>query len=150
MKNYKISALNRFLKHRGLPYVLANSSEEAPYCLLTIKNLPIYARLANTPRTLEKGLMGVARLDSNEGCLLDFGREVYSTLWMKNCKINLQAAMIDKSGKIIDILNMQYQNPNYQHHSSSPVRYALEMNEEFFTKNEIKVGDQFRLITSDL
>lgn len=144
MKNYKISALNEFLLSRGITS-LGESSNSEPYTLITINNLPIYARLANSPQLLEKGLMGVERLDPNEGCLLDFNKEVQATLWMRNCKMNLQAATIDNNGKIIDILNMYHNDPYRVHRSSRPVRYALEMSEGFFTKFAIRVGDSVRL-----
>lgn len=145
MKSYKISALNRYFKYQNLPYKLASSSSSDPHILLNIKNIPIYARLASTPHEVQQGLMGVTHLDANEGCLLDFGFETPANLWMKNCKINLQAATIDNAGTIIDILDMDYQDPYRIHRSSRPVRYALEMNQDFFSKYQIKPGDKIRI-----
>jgi uncharacterized membrane protein (UPF0127 family) len=144
MKHYKLAALNSFFKQRQLPYQLPAEAQD-PYLFLSINKLPIYARLANTSELVAKGLMGVSHLDEQEGCLLDFRRDTYANLWMKNCKINLQAAMIDRDGQIIDIVNMYYKDPYYVHKSSQPIRYALEMNEEFFTKNNIKVGMKVRI-----
>ena len=133
------------MQERKLPFLPVSSSTNIPYKLITINNIPIYARLANTPQLCEQGLMGVEKLDSNEGCLLDFGRKVEANLWMRNCKINLQAAMIDEDGTIIDILNMSHEDPYRAHRSSQPVRYALEMNENFFTDNQIVPGEKIRL-----
>lgn len=144
MESYKLNALNDFFSKKGIKYHFA-STNPTTYKLLTIKNIPIYARLANTPTLTEKGLMGVDRLAHNEGCLLCFSGESIVSLWMKNCKINLQAATIDKQGNIIDIINMNYKNPYYAHHSSLPATHVLEMAEDFFTKNHIKVGDKIRL-----
>lgn len=145
MKNYKIIAINHFLQQRGLSNVGTATRTPYLYTLITIGHLPIYARLANTPQLLERGLMEVNRLDLNEGCLLDFKKEVEANLWMRNCKINLQAATIGKDGKIVDILDMYCSDPYRVHRSSKPVRYALEMSEQFFTKHGIKVGDRVRL-----
>ena len=85
--------------------------------------------------------MGVSELGHNEGCLLVFASESPATLWMKNCKMNLQAATIDNTGKIVDILDMYYADPYRVHYSSKPIRYVLEMKEGFFSKNRIKAGD---------
>ena len=144
MEEYKVSALNHFFAEKGLKYSIGSSSCN-PYKLIIINNIPIYARLANTPQLTEQGLMGVEKLGSNEGCLLCFGREVPASLWMKNCKINLQAATINSKGEIVDILDMYYKDPYVSHRASSPVIYVLEMPEGFFTKNNVKVGDRVRI-----
>lgn len=111
------------------------------YKLIYINNIPIYARVAANPASREQGLMGVTRLEPNEGCLFIFESPTYTSFWMKNCMINLQAATILQTGEIIDIHDMDYTNPYYIHKSSQPVIYVLEMSEKFFTNNNIKVGD---------
>jgi uncharacterized membrane protein (UPF0127 family) len=122
---------------------LDSSSEQ--YQIIKIKDNIIYARVANTPELTKKGLMFVEHLDDNQGCLLDFKQNIYASLWMKNCKLNLQAATIDKYGKIVDILDMYYNDPNRLHHSTAPVRYVLEMPEHYFTSNKIEIGDSIIL-----
>ena len=145
MEDYKLNAINNLLISKGL----LNRSAGLPsvsYKLLSINNLPIYARLANTPESLKKGLMGVEKLGAQEGCLLDFGYPTVASLWMQNCKINIQTAMVDPNGTITEIVNMSYSDPTRLHRSSSLVRYALEMNEDFFTNNNVKVGMQVKLL----
>lgn len=144
MKEYKISAMRQFCKARGIPFQ-TSSQESTQYVLLTINKKPIFARLANTTASVRQGLMGVEQLDTNEGCLLDFQKPTDVRLWMSNCKMNLQAAMITEAGVIVDIMHMEYNDPYRVHPSSKPVRYALEMSEYFFTQNEIKVGDIVRI-----
>ena len=147
MDLYKLSALNTYFKRKNLNYRLPLSipTTQSEYNLLFINETPIYARVAKTASELSQGLMGVSRLDPFEGCLLDFGRDQPVTLWMKNCKINLQAAMLDSNGLVIDIKDMNYQQPNVLHTSSLPVRYALEMSENFFTAQGVQVGDRLKL-----
>lgn len=141
MKDYKIKAIANWLDQKKLAHGF-RPSVSSPYVLLSVGSRPIYASLANNSESLQKGLMGVEHLDENQGCLLDFGRDTAVQLWMKNCKINLQAAMISSSGHIVDIVNMSKNDPYRTHGSRLPVRYALEMNESFFTNNNIKVGDK--------
>ena len=115
------------------------------YRLLHIKDIPVIARVADCPTSREKGLMGVSHLAPNEGCLFCFGTEQHATFWMKNCKIDLQAIAINKQGQIVDIFNMKYADPYYIHKSSQPVTHVLEMPSEFFTNNNIRVGDSIKL-----
>ena len=145
MKDYKLAAILQFCKERNLSTKLS-SSTSIPYKLLNINNTPIYARFANTPETLSKGLMGVTQLQENEGCLLDFGYNTYASLWMKNCKINMQTAMIEPSGIITEIIDMSTSDPTRLHRSAQIVRYALEMSEDFFVNHHIKVGHQVKLL----
>ena len=145
MEDYKLSAINTLLVSQGLQPRFASSSS-IPYKLLSINNTPVYARLANTPESLRKGLMFVEKLGENEGCLLDFGYPTIASLWMKNCKINMQTAMVSPDGTIMEIVNMKFADPNTLHRSTSLVRYALEMSEDFFTKNSIKVGTKIQLL----
>jgi len=145
MKDYQLNAINNLLITKGLQTRFASSSS-IPYKLLSINNLPIYARLANTQESLRKGLMGVEKLGSSEGCLLDFGYPTIASLWMQNCKINMQTAMIDPTGIITEIVDMTFSDPTRLHRSASLVRYALEMNENFFTQNKIEVGTKIKLL----
>ena len=146
MESYKISAIDNFLKKANISHKLPITSVSEKYTLLMIGKTPIYARVADTSEKLAKGLMFVEKLGSNEGCLLSFAYDTYADLYMKNCKLNLQTAMIDKQGTITDIINMSYKDPYYIHKASTLVRYALEMSEDFFNKKDIKVGDIVRLL----
>jgi len=143
MKRYKLAAIYNRLESKG--YKFSSLPNPLKYKLLFANNQPIYARVASSSAELAQGLMGVESLDTNEGCLLSFGHDTHCNLYMKNCKINLQAAMIDENGRITDIVNMYYNNPYYIHKSSTPVRYALEMSENYFTNKNIKVGDLIKL-----
>lgn len=115
------------------------------YRKLKIRDIPIIVTVANTPTLRERGLMGVERLSPNEGCLFCFGMPQYTNFWMRNCKINLQAATINQDGQIIDIHDMSHADPYYVHKSSQPVTYVLEMPEGFFTANKIAIGDKIDL-----
>jgi len=146
MENYKIAAINNYFKQKNLKYSMDHNPTDISYRILLVNNTPIYARIANTPDLLARGLMHVEKLGQNEGCLLDFGQEVPVSLWMKNCKINMQTAMINKQGTIISIQNMYYTDPYRAHNSPHSIRYALEMSENFFDKANINIGDNIRLL----
>jgi len=63
------------------------------------------------------------------------------TFWMKNTHIPLSIAFLDDFGKIINIQKMEPLQIDKRYHSIQPVRYALEVNQGWFKKNDVKVVD---------
>lgn len=116
--------------------------DDLKYIKIKICNIPIYARVCDTPELREKGLMNVERLEADEGCLFVLDRPQEASFWMKNCLINLQTAMILENKKICDIKDMYFSDPYCAHRSSQPVKYILEMPEKFFTNNNIAIGEE--------
>lgn len=73
--------------------------------------------------------------------LFVFSSESISSMWMKNTLVPLDVAYIDKNGVVTDIMPMQPEDLT-SITSSKPVLYALEMNQGWFAKNNVKVGDR--------
>jgi uncharacterized membrane protein (UPF0127 family) len=111
---------------------------------LTIKGKTIKVEVARTEREQEKGLMFRERLGKDEGMLFVYGEEETLSFWMKNTRIPLSIAFIDKKGKIVDIQDMEPFSLQ-THASSSPAKYALETNQGWFKRNGIHVGDSVNL-----
>ena len=68
------------------------------------------------------------------------------SFWMKNTLIPLSIAFIDSERRIIDIQDMEPfdgEPPGYE--SAEPAQYALEVNQGFFEKRSVKVGDRVEL-----
>lgn len=105
----------------------------------------ITVEIAETPVQHERGLMHRKTLAKDSGMLFIFKTEQPLSFWMKNTYIDLSIAYFDKDKKIVDIFDMksttsmQVDFPSYP--SSKPALYALEMNQGWFVKNKIKVGD---------
>jgi len=98
--------------------------------------------IAVTSEEHAKGLMGRSELCDTCGMLFIFNDEEYRTFWMKNTKIPLSIAFIDKNGIINDIQDMNpYQTfPTYS--SKYPAKFALEVNQGWFKKNNITTGSK--------
>jgi uncharacterized membrane protein (UPF0127 family) len=96
--------------------------------------------IANTPDSRAHGLMNRSALAADSGMLFVFADEGIRSFWMKNTAIPLSIAYIDKNGKIRSIHSM---TPGSLEsiRSTLPVQYALEVNEGYFEKVGIKVGD---------
>jgi hypothetical protein len=110
---------------------------------LYIKEREIQVEVARTPGERAVGLMDRKHLGKEEGMFFIFEEEGYHSFWMKNTLIPLSIAFIDKEGRIVKITNMKPLTLD-SHPPPKPILYALEMNQGWFSKNGIKVGDVVR------
>ncbi len=122
------------------PEVFSQSLDKIP---LYIKHLEIRVEVARTPEERAVGLMERRRLAKDEGMLFIFEREEVHSFWMKNTRIPLSIAFIDKEGKILRITDMKPMTLE-SHSPPGPILYALEMNQGWFAARGIRVGDVVR------
>jgi uncharacterized membrane protein (UPF0127 family) len=99
----------------------------------------IQAEIADTPKTREIGLMNRASMPTNSGMLFIFEQKAGHCFWMNNTKIPLSIAFIADDGKIVNIEEMQAETTN-NHCPIAAVRYALEMNKQWFSDRVIVPG----------
>ncbi len=84
-------------------------------------------------------------LPENHGMLFVFDREQPLAFWMKNTKIPLSIAFLNKDFVIVDIQDMEPFSEK-THISAVPAMYALEVNQGFFRKHGIEVGDTLKFV----
>lgn len=111
---------------------------------LKIKNKKIKVEVVRTDQEKAKGLMFRENLEKDEGMIFVYGREEYLSFWMKNTRIPLSIAFLDKTGKIVDIQDMTPFSLQ-SHVSAFPAQYALEVNQGWFKQNGISVGQEIKL-----
>ena len=99
----------------------------------------IQAELADTPKAREVGLMNRTSMPTNSGMLFVFEQKAGHCFWMNNTKIPLSIAFITDDGKIVNIEEMQAETTS-NHCPKVAVRYALEMNKQWFTERVIVPG----------
>ncbi|WP_114639116.1 DUF192 domain-containing protein [Polynucleobacter necessarius] len=99
----------------------------------------IRAELADTPKTREIGLMNRTSMPTNSGMLFVFEQKAGHCFWMNNTKIPLSIAFIADDGKIVNIEEMQAETTN-NHCPRAAVRYALEMNKNWFADRTLVPG----------
>lgn len=126
-------------------------SESSPFKKIdiTLGKISLTVELADTPDLRARGLMNRSSLSDREGMLFVFADEMKLSFWMKNTLIPLSIGFFNKSGKLLQITDMEPASPleiNPQIYSSSkPAKYALEVPRGWFKRQSIKVGDIMKL-----
>lgn len=123
----------------GSSLALAQVNTGLPTIELKAGIYRIQAELADTPKAREVGLMNRTSMPTNSGMLFVFEQKAGHCFWMNNTKIPLSIAFIADDGKIVNIEEMQAETTN-NHCPKAAVRYALEMNKQWFSERVIVPG----------
>ena len=99
----------------------------------------IQAEIADSSETRQTGLMNRTSMPMNSGMLFVFEERAGHCFWMFSTKIPLSIAFIADDGKILNIEEMQAGSTN-NHCPKAPVRFALEMNQRWFSDRVIVPG----------
>ena len=127
------SCKNKKLKTKDITIYRADSST------ITVK-----AELAITPEERSHGFMERKTIPDGTGMIFIFEKDQILSFWMKNTPHPLSIAFIDSKGKIRNIYDMKpFSLESIE--STVSVRYALEVPQGWFTKNNIKTGDTVSL-----
>ena len=99
----------------------------------------IEAEVAYTDPDRQQGLMNRRSMGQNQGMLFVFPFPARHCMWMRNTLIPLSVAFLDEQGRIINIRDMQPQTEN-SHCADQDARFALEMNQGWFSQRGLKAG----------
>ncbi len=124
--------------------VCHGTSRRNKTALIDVDGHDLSVELAITPEEQMTGLMNRDALSSDNGMLFIFPQEQILSFWMKNTSIPLSIAFIKIDGRIAQIESMKPYCLD-SHPSHEKVKYALEMNEGWFTKHGVDVGDLVRI-----
>jgi uncharacterized membrane protein (UPF0127 family) len=106
----------------------------------------VRVEIADNPLGRYIGLRGRESMPEGRGMLFVYPAEAPRTFTMANTPLPLSIAFIDSERRIIDIQDMKPldgEPPGYD--SAEPAQYALEVNQGFFEKRGVKVGDRVEL-----
>ena len=101
--------------------------------------------IAETPRQVEKGLMFRKSLDEDSGMVFKFSTPKVLNFWNLNTYIPLDIAFISPENKIVKITNIEPISVSKSIKtvsSDTDCLLAIEANLDFFSKNNICVGDK--------
>jgi uncharacterized membrane protein (UPF0127 family) len=110
---------------------------------LKIKGHSARVEVAVTEEEKRSGFMFRRSLGENSGMIFVYENEGRWAMWMKNTYVPLSVAFIDRSGRILNIEDMQPLTED-THQAAGPAKYALEMNQGWFAKRGIGQGDKVR------
>jgi len=114
---------------------------ELPTATISIKGYTLTVELATTPSARTCGLSHRDELPKNHGMLFIYPDLRPISYWMKDTKIPLSIAFLDDSLQIFSIQEMTPMQTDRLYHSSRPANYALEVNQGWFSRHGIDVGD---------
>lgn len=114
-----------------------------------IKKGDLYIKIADTPVSRTRGLMGIRYLPENEGMLFVHDSPMNCTYHSRNCKIPLDIAFLDQEGSIINLVQTEPERPQF--YSSKKCSFVLETNRGWFEQRGLKSGcnvfDAINLVT---
>jgi uncharacterized membrane protein (UPF0127 family) len=116
---------------------------------LKIKAVELVAEIACDDLSRRQGLMRRESLPENRGMLFLFPQGRRQGFWMRNTLIPLSIAFIDDDGTILQIEHMKPHDEGSTV-SINRVRYALEMNRDWFSRKGIAVGDRIENLNEKL
>lgn len=103
-------------------------------------SVTVNAELAKKEEERNYGFMNRKNIPDGTGMLFIFEADQYLSFWMKNTPTPLSIAYIDSSGVIKNIYDMTpYSLSSVK--STGYVRYALEVPQGWYEKNNVHIGD---------
>jgi len=111
---------------------------------IQINKIELQVEVAASHEERLLGLMHRKILPKNKGMLFIYPSERIIKLWMKNTLIPLSVAFLNKDKKIINIEKMEPNQTTIIYKSKDLALYAVEVNQGWFEKNKVSVGDNFK------
>jgi uncharacterized membrane protein (UPF0127 family) len=105
----------------------------------------LLVEVASSEPQRQVGLMFRTVMAEGEGMLFVFDREGIYPFWMRNTELPLSIAFIDRSGVIADIQDMAPHDERTDHSPPRLILYALEMNQGWFERHNVKTGDSVQV-----
>ncbi len=100
----------------------------------------LYIEIADTPLRQETGLMNRRTMAEDQGMIFVFPGATTVAFWMHDTLLPLSIAFIDANRRIVDLQDMQPLDETL-HSSAQPYVYALEVNQGYFRRHGIAVGN---------
>jgi uncharacterized membrane protein (UPF0127 family) len=105
------------------------------------REVVLSVEVADTPEERSVGLMFRESLPEDAGMIFVYTEETTLGFYMKNTTVPLSIAFIGRDGVIIDIQDMQPLDETL-HYAPAPYFYAVEVNQGWYARNGIGVGDR--------
>jgi len=111
---------------------------------LKIGDKSLETEIANTPDQRFMGLSFRKKLSENHAMLFVYNSEQKLVFTMRNTLLPLSIAFISKDFVINEIHHMPV-GPDQYFPAKKPAQFALEVNQGWFARNNVKVGAQIKM-----
>jgi len=111
-----------------------------PTVVLTVGQVDVVAEVADAPGSRAAGLMFRDALEPDSGMLFVYPNARPRSFWMRNTCLPLSIAYVSAEGVVISLADM---DPLHEGGvpSGAPAQYALEMEQGWFARKGVVVGD---------
>ena len=118
---------------------------------IKVGNAELKVKVAVTGKQQARGLMEVEELPDDQGMLFCYPEEKHLSFWMKKTPLPLSIAFINKDKKIVQIENLKpFDEAGVKTEKNKPAKWALEVNQGWFERNKVKVGDKVDIPSQDI
>lgn len=125
--------------------LIGTASHAAGFETIRLGHQHVTLEVAQTPAELRTGLMYRTHLAKNHGMLFIFEPPKQVAMWMKNTRMDIDAAFFDACGKLLNIHEMKEGTLDL-HHSFGNAATVVEMEGGWFARHKIAAG----LVVKDL
>ena len=105
----------------------------------------VQMQLAVRPGELQRGLMGRAGLQPDEGMLFLFARPQRMSFWMRNTPLPLDIGYFDQEGVLREVYPLFPYNETPVVSVAEDLRFALEMRQGWFREHGVRPGARIDL-----
>jgi uncharacterized membrane protein (UPF0127 family) len=138
-----------------LSAILASAASAQPLATrrVFISGVAFDLEVAADPATRELGLSGRDAIDARGGMLFIFPEDAARVFWMRDCKVDIDIAFLDRSGRVVAAHRMraeplrragereeQYLSRLQRYSSRAPARFAVELRAGSLSQLDISVG----------
>ena len=107
----------------------------------------LWLELAQTTSQIERGLMFRNNLPPDHGMLFVFNDRTQSAFWMRDTRVPLSIAWLDREANVNEIQDMKPMSDQL-HRPLAPYWYAVEVNQGWFASHGVHPQDHLTLCTA--
>lgn len=119
---------------------VATPKSVAEFFEIRLSDTPVRMQIAVRDDEMQRGLMERRDLGPSDGMLFVYARPQQMSFWMRNTPTPLDIGFFDQSGKLVEIYPLHPFDETGVRSRSNDLVFALEMNQGWFRKNELRPG----------
>lgn len=127
------------------PAAPATPKTIADYFPIRVGDKVVNMQLAVTDGEQERGLMERRDLQPDQGMIFVYAQPQQMHFWMHDTPTPLDIGFFDPKGVLLEVYPMQPFDETTVSSRSSDIKFPLEMNQGWFSRNGVKPGDRIDL-----